>query len=371
MRYKIRLMLQRFILSVLVLFLCCAVSSQTRSLVIFSANGHVFDLIVNNNQITTVPQSNVKVFQLLPGWQRIKISQFVRTQKYVYIDSILLSDDPKYNHKEFTYVVSEHNGKITLSFKSVSDRSGPFIPEIPEAPKKTNLTVDDICYGNLYCVNKHKLLFLNHYNPKTSICSMTLDDKDVDIAVKLFKTVDEETMLRYCQQIIQVNCYNTTQLELLLEGFTMELDRLKMTKQAYDHLIDKDNASLLAAMFGYPTVKETYLNFLREEEQKTKQKQLQCQQPVSDNVFNEIMINIKKGHYEHDKLNIAKQLLLKHCVSSIQTKKMAALFVHDREKLELFKSAYYVLTDKENAADVADELLFPETKKEFLQFIHH
>ena len=57
------------------------------------------------------------------------------------------------------------------------------------------------------------------------------------------------------------------------------------------------------------------------------------------------------------------------CLSSSQVKKLSELISHDREKNELLKSAYYVLTDKENAATLADEFQFTETKDEFLKFI--
>jgi len=43
------------------------------------------------------------------------------------------------------------------------------------------------------------------------------------------------------------------------------------------------------------------------------------------------------------------------CLSSNQIKKIGELFTHDREKFELVKFAYNVLTDKENASGLADE----------------
>ena len=183
------------------------------------------------------------------------------------------------------------------------------------------------------------------------------------------KCNDEETKLRYLKQLIDFNCYRTSQLKLLLEDLPIEMDRLEAAKQAYMHITDKENIKLLLSVFKYPTVKNSYTDFLKEEENKLKQKQLECKEPLNSKQFDELLSKVKNGAYETDKLKIAKTLLINSCVSSLQTKKIAELFTHDREKLELLQSAYYVLTDKENAKELANEFQFAETKTEFLNYI--
>lgn len=352
------------------LFCGFLVKSQTNSLVIFSEQGKPFYLSVNHEEINKTAESDVKVFNLPTGSNLIEIKVPGTTKELSLIDSIFLSPTSKFLDKEFTYVLSEKQEKLELKFKAVSEHSGPETPSIPEAPKETVPLVDNSIYGNLYQAVKNKPVFFDNYYGETSSCKIALTNKEIKYALNLMlKVNDKETAYRYLNQIIDNNCYTVLQLKDLLDAVYIDMDKLNSAKKAYPHILDKENVNVLMTLFRYPAMKESFTSFLKDQENIIKQKKLQCKEAISSGKLDEIYTRIKNTPYENEKINLAKKLLVDVCLSSSQVKKLSELITHDREKNELLKSAYYVLTDKENAATLADEFQFTETKEGFLKFI--
>ncbi|MBC7694758.1 MAG: DUF4476 domain-containing protein [Burkholderiales bacterium] len=354
------------------LFCWLSVQSQTNSLVVFTGAGQPFYLFVNNNPVNNTLQSNVKVFDLATGWNLIEIKMPGDIKELLYHDSILLSCNSKFLNKEFTYVLTEKEGKLNLKFKSVSEHSGPEVPPVPEAPKEVIPLVDNSIYGHLYQAVKNKPVFFNNYVKEADSCKTVLTDKEIKYALNLFnKANDDEAKHRYLIQIIDNNCYTSLQIKELIEQVKIDMDRLNASRRAYRHVTDKENISILMTMFRYPVMKENFTTFLKEEENIIKQKSLQCKEPATDVKFNTLFNSIKTTAYENEKLKLSKKLLADVCLSSIQIKKISELITHDREKIEFMKYAYNILTDKENAASLADEFQFKDAKDDFLNYISH
>jgi ribosomal protein L22 len=94
-----------------------------------------------------------------------------------------------------------------------------------------------------------------------------------------------------------------------------------------------------------------------------------CRIAISDQKFNDVMNFIKGKKYENDKTTIAKKQLYLNCISTSQAQKILTLFSHDREKIEVLKSAYFAIVDKENILKLINEFQFQETRDEFSKFI--
>lgn len=342
--------------------------SQNNSLVIFSASGDPFLLTVDQQPVNTIPQSNIKAFDLSPGRHTIGIS--MPSSPLLLRDSVLFINAPKYEHKEFTYVLLSSGRSLSLQFKSVSERSGPALPAVPEAPKETAPVVDNSIYGNLYQARNNKPVFFQNYTPETASCQTALSDKDISYALQLLKSVnDEERQMSYVKSIVQNNCYTCAQLRELLLTFPSEMDRLEIAKPAYLHLSDRKNVVQLYPAFKYQSIKDNYSTFVQDQENLVKQKNLQCSQAIDKARFEQLYAKVKGGTYENDKLALAKKSLNDVCLSTAQVQQLVALFTHDREKLECMKCAYPVVVDKENAAQLAEYFQFTETKQDFLKFI--
>lgn len=364
----IEYMLQKYIWVVMSMLSSSLAHSQNNSLVIFSASGDPFFLTVDHEAINSLPQSNVKAFDLSQGLHIIEIS--VPSGSAGLKDSVFFVREPKYEHKEFTYALVPSGKALSLQFKSVSELSGPASPPVPEAPKETAPVVDNSIYGNLYQAKNNKPVFFQNYNHETASCKTALTDKDISYAVRLLKSVnDEERQMSYVKSIVHNNCFTTAQLQQLLLTFPAEMDRLEIAKPAYLHLSDRKNVAQLYALFKYQSIKDSYATFTEDQENLVKQKSLQCSQAIDGATFDQLHTKIKNGGYENEKLVLAKKSLISVCLSSEQAQKLGMLFTHDREKLECLKCAYPVLVDKEHAAQLANQFQFTETKQDFLKFI--
>ncbi len=363
-------MILKYILVLLTVLMVFIAKSQTNSVVIFSEKGDPFYFILNGDSVNKTLQSNIKAFDLSPGWQHIEIKMVVSNTGIELKDSILLSERSKFLNKEFTYALVQNEGKLKLAFKSVSEISGPLTPPVPIAPKETKPLVDNSIYGNLYQVKNNKPTFFNNYDPETYSCKTALNDNDLKYALNFInKSNSESDKYKNIQLILSNNCYTCLQLKQLLELTNIDMDRLNLTKEYYEHITDKQNHNLISSAFQYASMKESFATFLKEQEGITKQKELNCSEPVSNSKFDEIYAKIKSAGYENDKLAAAKKSLSDNCLSTEQTAKIAQLFMHDRELLDFLKYSYEVITDKVNAKNLANELQYSGSKEEFLNFI--
>lgn len=352
-----------------IVFTICS-KAQNGTLVFVSESGNPFILSLNQKLINNDAQSNVKVFGVESGKQIIEIIETINETVYKLNDSIIISGDPKFHYKEFTFGVSLVKNKLKLRFISMTEISGPEKPIIPEAPKETVPLVDNSLYGNLYQAKENKPIFFNNYDDTLGACKIDLTEKELSYALNLLKKAkDEESKLKHLNAILEYNCYTCQQIKQLLELLPLEMDRLNSAKLAYLHITDKQNITTLITVFKYQSLKDSYSDFLKDQENIVKQKNLKCSTPITKNQFDDLFTKIKNGGHEHEKIIVAKRLLVNVCISTAQAKSIAQLFTHDRETLEFMKSAYYILTDKENAKDLTTEFQFSETKDEFLKFI--
>ncbi len=353
---------------VLCVFLALLTKSQTNSLVVFSNVGQVFTLTLNDEIANKVPESNVKAFNLSTGWQKVKVSKNLNNKEMILVDSFFIAD--KYINKEFTYVFTETANKLT--FNSIEEPSAPAIPNVPEAPKEIVPLVDNSIYGNLYQAKNNKPVFFNNYNKEEKKCTVDLSDKEINYALNLFKKCnDDEVVLIYLNTILENNCYTSIQLNQLISSLNLEMDILNSAKKGFPHVTDKQNINILVPALKYQSMKDAFARFLQDEQAVIKQNNLNCKIAISDSKFNELIAAIKEKKYENEKTIVAKKQLVSSCINTIQAQKIVALFSHDRERIEVMKSAFNTLVDKENAKNLVSEFQFQETRDEFIKYIEN
>jgi len=138
-------------------------------------------------------------------------------------------------------------------------------------------------------------VFYDNYDDSISLCKNTLSEKEIKYAINLFKKAnDNEASYRYLNSIIDNNCYTVLQLKELLETASIDMDKLNSAKRAYTHIIDLQNINTLLPIFKYPTMKESYISFVKEQENIIKQKSMNCLIPISEAKFEELSTKIKK-----------------------------------------------------------------------------
>jgi len=341
--------------------------SQDNTMVVFTADGSPFTMFINNERVNSIPQSNIKVYDVSFGWQYLKFEMIKGDKQIQFQDSVRIKQGEKFNNREYTFSLENTEKGIKMKFISITEISGPKIISIPEAPKEKDPNVDNSKYGIVYRAKNNKPDFFENYNPDTKDCDTSLTDHDVEYAVRLFKkTNDKEALTRYITKVITNNCYTSKQAFTILDNLTLEMDRLNISKIAYYHLSDKENAKILENLFKYPSIKESYQNFLKELTDVEKQKALNCKTAITEAKFQVIYSKVKVTTYDYEKIKEVKKQLIGNCINIQQLIKLSNFFHHDREKLELFKHAYYVTVDKENFQALENELQFQESKTDFI-----
>lgn len=352
------------------LFICFAGNAQVlnNNLVIISENGNRFILYINGEKINNEPQANVKAYGISEGWCRLKV-EFEKNNISV-TDSIHIKPIEKNNNKEITYSIRQNSKNMKFSFVSIGEPSGPKTPRVPEEPADKGPVIDNNTYGNLYKAIANKPFFFHNYNDSLKLCSIELTDKDIEYAKNLItKTNDIQNRYNYSESIMDHNCYTCSQVIQLLNLVEIEMDKLKLIKRNYHHIKDKANATKIEEVFKFRGMKEDFNLFLISVANSERQKQLNCSVAISEENLQEIITAIKKGQYEPDRIEIAKEKVVDNCLNTQQIEKLLSLFKHDREKLELAKSAYAVTVDKENYKILTENFQFTENKKELLNFI--
>jgi hypothetical protein len=339
------------------------------NLVIISESGQRFILYVNGEKINNEPQADVKAFNINEGWCKLKVE--FEKNNFVLSDSIHIKGFEKNNHKEITYSIKQHEGKPgKFKFVSIGEQSAPETPKVAEAPVDRGPVVDNTIYGNLYKANENKPVFYRNYIDSSRSCNVDLNDTDIKHLFNLVtKSNDIQNRYNYVESTVDKNCYTSAQLSKILSLLEVELDKLKLVKRGYWHLKDKNNAPQIATVFNFKGMKEDYLLFLKEVANSEHQKNLHCTVAISNEGLTDIISSIKKIQYENEKIKTAKDKVVNNCLNTQQVQSLLELFSHDREKMELVKSAYAVTVDKENYKILVENFMFSENKKEFLQFI--
>lgn len=354
----------------LIIFLGYSASSQilNTNLVIISENGNRFILYVNNEKINTEPQANVKAFNISEGWCKLKVE--FENENVIVSDSIRIKAIEKNNNKEITYSIQRNAKTSKFHFVSIGELSGPKTPRVAEMPIDKGPVIDNTIYGNLYKAVDNKPVFYKNYIDSLKSCKINLEDIDIKHAINLVtKTNDIENKYRYVEYTVDQNCYTTNQLFQLLNLLEVEMDKLKLVKRGYLHLTDKNNAKKLEDIFKFKSMKEDFGYFLKEVANAEHQHNLHCEVAISNEKLDEIIAAVKKAQYEPDKIKVAKEKLINNCLNTQQVEKLMQLFIHDREKMDLVKSAYAITVDKDNYKILVENFQFSENKTEFLQFI--
>ncbi len=330
-----------------------------------SENGKRFILSVNGEKINEAAQANVKAFNISEGWCKLK-AEFENGQ--IVSDSIQIKPIEKNNNKEITYSIKQNDKTSKFSFISIGDLSAPKTPKVAEAPVDKGPVIDNNLYGNLYKSNYYATILFKNYNDTSRSCSFVLTNADINYAVDLVKkSNDQQNKYNYVETTINQNCYTAGQLTVLLNLLEIEMDKLKLVKRGYSHVKDKNNMAGVAEIFKFKSMKEDYVQFLKDVANSAHQNSLNCSVACTNEIFSEILSSVKKTQYENEKIKVAMDKLVFNCVNTQQLQLLMDIFIHDREKMELAKAAYPVTVDKDNFKILVENFQFSENKTEFLK----
>jgi hypothetical protein len=174
---------------------------------------------------------------------------------------------------------------------------------------------------------------------------------------------------KYSYEVVKYNCVNCFQVSQLLKALNFELDKIKLIKEAYPNISDKENFKTLESFFRFESSKKEFREIAGNTGALIKPSSIICYKPIHDTVHSNLMNHLRLFDNDYHKFHYFKEKASKYCFSSNQFKQCLTVLVHDREKLDLSKLFFNHITDKENIKSISEVFSYNETKSSFNEFI--
>ncbi len=336
------------------------------SLIIFSSSGVPFTLEVKSYY----KQSN-KIEHSINDIKSDTLFIEISMRSHKLAKSIyLLEKGKKTKNKLFTYALELDSVKNRLQLRFTGIKPVIKIPDplVPPKPKNdTGFVLKNKPYGAVYEVKEGKVLFKNNI-PSDKKCITPIKDSDLDYILKLIENSNVKTnKTKYAFDAAANNCLTCKQMLSLLKTMEFELDRIKLVKENYKHLCDKENKMVLLESVTYQSSKQEMKEILNA---KNSVRTVDCVEPISDSLASTVVQKIKNLPSDNEKLKYIEYSLSSKCLYTRHVRLFCMEFTHDREKLELCKKNYYRVKDKEKMEKLNDVFNFTENYQALVDFLN-
>ncbi|MFO0357244.1 MAG: DUF4476 domain-containing protein [Sphingobacteriaceae bacterium] len=353
------------------LVLLCSLSLAQNSLIIFSSSGNKFsvkgseiiakDTFYQEARFTNILKDTLNLtFKLEDG--------SVELNRLIY----LLEKAKPVKNKEFIYSLelNTETKKLKLVFVTANDVKPLPDPLLPPKPKEdTTYKWRNNVYGNLFELKDGKPSFF--YNvPKNGTCIQAMPNENVDYALKLIARTQINTeKYSFAREVLKSNCISCQQYADLMKGINFEIDKLKLFKEAYLNITDKNNVAGIQNQFKFESSKKEFNDIISNPNKIIVKNKINCMVAVHDSIPFALIKNLKLFTTDHEKYQYMKEKGSEHCYTTMQFKNILSVFLHDREKLDLTKQFYTNITDKENLKTLKDIFSYQETNANLLDFL--
>lgn len=343
------------------------------NIIIFSSNAGLFTANIQVSLPTEMMQQEVKFTSVQKDTLDVTITtkdNLSHTQRL-----FLLQKAKPVKNKEFIYSLelNTESKKLRLVFMSVHDLKPLPDPLLPEKPAlDTSYKWRNNVFGTLFELKEGKPIFF--YNiPKNGDCKEGMPQTDLDHA-KTFLGRVKSSIEKYdhAKEIVKNNCLTCLQLSVLLRTIEYELDKLKLVKEAYVNLVDKNELKTLESTFRFESSKKEFKDMVADPKNMIpSQNKITCTKAETDSIVIKLASDIKLFSTDYERFQFMKEKGALYCFSSAQFKSMLELFVHDREKLDLTKLFYNNITDKENLSVIKEVFSYKESIVNLEAFINN
>ena len=356
------------ILFLYLLILAFSVSIAQNNLRVYSANGEVFKLSVNNTQSNAHEQANVIVTGILQDTVLVKI-EF--PDNLTALKKLFLIEKTKpVFHKEFTYKVENIKNKLQISFVNVSDIQTLITPIVPPKPLvDTIYKYQNNVLGHFCELKNDKAIYFNNI-PKQGVCENPMPNEYLNyIAILMTKTEVPDDKYNLLENVFRNNCVSIQQTNTLIKYIEYEVEKLKLIKLAYYSFTDKNNVKNLESSFKFESSKKELQNYLASTKSSKQLVNSQCTKPTEDIEIKMFTDKLNASGNDAERYDVLKKLYENYCYSSTQAKQVLQTFLHDREKFEALKLLYYHCVDKQNYATLSDVFSYKQTENDLKDFI--
>ncbi len=206
------------------------------NLIVLSENGQKFLLFVDDKQINDSAQANVKVRKIYDDTCRIKVVFLDKSISDFSAKVFLIQNGKPISKRDFTYSISDKNGKRQLSFISVNDTHSDTTVKAQSPETKINSIFIALHK------QKNEQDKLNEIYPPPSVCIKAISDSLLKINLQLLKDNHTElNRMKDAKWFVSHNCINALQLKMLLSVFDYRLSKVKIAEFSYDYIEDHRN----------------------------------------------------------------------------------------------------------------------------------
>lgn len=353
--------------------LCLALFSKLYAqnhLVIYSSSAHVFHVNMNGTSMTDGPVHEFSADSIVKDTIVIslEISNGPAVKKNVYF----LEKGQRTKDREFVYALEydDIKKKAELTFVTVYPYKKLPWPLVPPKPvEDTTYKWRNNVYGHLFELKNGKPLFFQNL-PIDGICAKPMPDENTGYILKLLARtqIDSEKFI-FAREVVKNNCISCEQLSHLIKSLNFELDKIKLVKEAYANIVDKQKINELETYFRFESSKKEFKEMMKNADNFNVTNTITCSKPISDSVCTSLVSELKLYSTDYEKFQHIKAKGSKLCFTTNQFKSCLNTFVHDREKLDLSKLFYNNITDKENLQNLGDIFSYNESKSALINFI--
>ena len=207
--------------------------SQGSSAIFFSENGALFYLYLNNQLQNEIPQSQVKVENLI-------LKDYQVTVEFKDITKDRVRTDLKIKQgRESVFVVFQENSGYSIDLYSKA-KKGMY------SPSQNEVIIERAGY-------KGKLS-----------CPIAISDEEFSSMLETVANTDyPDAKLDLSKEIVSSNCITVNQLHQLMGSIDYEPEKIELAKFAYSYVFDRDNYINLADLFEYPDSKKEITNWIK------------------------------------------------------------------------------------------------------------
>ncbi len=335
---------------------------------IYSANGELFKLDVNNVLVNNSLQASVLVKNLTVDTLNVNIEfeNKVKVESKIY----LLEKSKTVTNKEFTYKVENIKNKLEISFVNVLEIQKLIEPIVPLKPLiDTSYKYNNNVLGHFCELKNSKPTYFNN-TPKQGNCEVAMPPEYLNyVAILMLKTEVADDKFEVVENVFRNNCVSTVQTNSLLKYIDYEVEKLKLIKIAYFNIIDKANLKNLESSFKFESSKKELQNYLSEVKNAKQLTNINCTKASEDNEIKSFIDKLTTLTSDNERYEIFKKLYTNYCYSSTQVKLLLQPFIHDREKFDAAKLLYYYCMDKTNYLLVSDVFSYKQTEGDLKDFI--
>lgn len=356
-----------------VILTLCFVSIYTaqNNLIIFSSTGNYFKVSCKELKINDAFQQELKLEAI--EFDTLHLTLTLEKDKTTLNRTVfLLEKGAHVASKEFIFSLEQDDShkKLKLVFITANTIKTLPNPLLPEKPKEdTTYKWRNNVYGSVFELKEGKPVFYLNI-PKNGVCSEGITDDNLKYCIQLLaRTSIESERFKLAGSIVKNNCFTSAQSIQVLNSINYELDKLKLLKDIYPHLTDKNNFKTLRSAFKFESSKKEFDDILLNPSSLDKKNKIICTKAVNDTIVTSIASTIKLLSSDYEKEEYMKEKYANLCYTSAQFKGLLNLLLHDREKLDLAKIFYNNITDKENLNTLNDVFSYKESINNFQNFL--